>query len=209
MGLRHVVITSVARDDLPDGGAAQFVATIQAIRRRVPKATVEVLIPDFGGLVAALEKVIAARPDVLNHNLETVPRLFPMIQPQKDYRRALSILAYAKQAGLRTKAGLILGMGETRGEVVDVLTDLRRAGCELLTLGQYLQPTDRQIPIVEYIHPVEFQWYSEVALELGFTDVAAGPLVRSSYRAGELLTASGLGVMRCRDRDVALPPMRC
>jgi lipoic acid synthetase len=186
MGLRHVVITAVARDDLPDGGAAHFATTIAAVRRRCPGVTVEVLIPDFGGSVAALQQVIAARPDVLNHNIETVPRLYPLIQPRKDYRRALSVLAWARRAGLTTKAGLILGMGETRGEVIQVMKDLRRAGCELLTLGQYLQPTARHWPVVEYIHPVEFAWYREVGLALGFQAVAAGPLVRSSYQAGQL-----------------------
>jgi len=192
LGLRHVVVTSVARDDLPDGGAAQFAATIRAIRQRLPHATVEVLIPDFGGSTRALDLVVAARPDVLNHNVETVPRLYPIIQPRKDYRRALGVLAYAHRAGLKTKSGIILGMGETRGEVVGVLADLRRAGCDIVTLGQYLQPTDRHLEVVEYIHPVEFEWYQEVALALGFEEAAAGPLVRSSYRAGELLrTALG------------------
>lgn len=186
MGLRHVVITAVARDDLPDGGAAHFVATIAAVRRRCPGVTVEVLIPDFGGSLAALQQVITARPDVLNHNIETVPRLYPVIQPRKDYHRALSVLAWARHAGLTTKAGLILGMGETRGEVIQVMKDLRRAGCELLTLGQYLQPTTRHWPVAEYIHPVEFAWYREVGLSLGFQAVAAGPLVRSSYQAGQL-----------------------
>lgn len=186
MGLRHVVITAVARDDLPDGGAAHFAATIAAVRRRCPGVTVEVLIPDFGGSLAALQQVIAARPDVLNHNIETVPRLYPVIQPRKDYHRAMSVLAWARRAGLTTKAGLILGMGETRGEVIQVMKDLRRAGCELLTLGQYLQPTARHWPVAEYIHPVEFAWYREVGLSLGFRAVAAGPLVRSSYQAGQL-----------------------
>lgn len=187
MGLRHVVITAVARDDLPDGGAGHFAATIAAVRQRCPGVTIEVLIPDFGGSVAALQRVIAARPDVFNHNIETVPRLYPTIQPRKDYRRALGVLAWARRAGLTTKAGLILGMGETRGEVIQVMKDLRRVGCELLTLGQYLQPTSRNWLVAEYIHPVEFAWYREVGLALGFQAVAAGPLVRSSYQAGELL----------------------
>lgn len=187
LGLRHVVVTSVARDDLPDGGAGQFAATIRAIRQRLPGATVEVLIPDFGGSVRALETVVAARPDILNHNVETVPRLYPVVQPRKDYRRALGVLAYAHRAGLKTKSGIILGMGETRGEVVAVLEELLRVGCDVVTLGQYLQPTDRHLEVAEYIHPVEFEWYREIALALGFREVAAGPLVRSSYRAGELL----------------------
>ncbi len=187
LGLRHVVVTSVARDDLPDGGAGQFAATIRALRQRLPDATVEVLIPDFGGSTRALDVVLAARPDVLNHNVETVPRLYPVIQPRKDYRRALGVLAYARRAGLKTKSGIILGMGETRGEVVGVLEDLRRAGCDIVTLGQYLQPTDHHLEVAEFIHPVEFEWYREVARALGFEEAAAGPLVRSSYRAGELL----------------------
>lgn len=188
MALRHVVITSVARDDLPGGGAAQFAATIAAVRRRCPGATVEVLIPDFGGSVASLGHVIEARPDVLNHNLETVPRLYPVVQPRKDYRRSLGVLAWAARFGLTTKTGLIMGMGETRGEVLRVMQDLRRVGCELLTLGQYLQPTPRHWPVAEYIHPVEFAWYREVALSLDFRAVASGHLVRSSYRAGRLLS---------------------
>ena len=186
LGLRHVVITSVARDDLPDGGAGHFAATIEAVRRRCPGALVEVLVPDFGGSLAALEEVIAARPDVLNHNVETVPRLYPLVRPRADYRRSLGLLAWAKGAGLTTKSGLMLGLGETRGEVVAVMQDLRRAGCELLTLGQYLQPTSRQLPVAEYIHPEEFEWYREVGEALGFRAVAAGPLVRSSYRAAEM-----------------------
>jgi len=186
LGLRHVVVTSVTRDDLPDGGAGHFAATIEAVRRRCPGALVEVLVPDFGGSLAALDRVIAARPDVLNHNVETVPRLYPLVRPRADYRRSLGLLAWASGAGLTTKSGLMLGLGETRGEVVAVMQDLRRAGCELLTLGQYLQPTSRQLPVAEYIHPVEFEWYQEVGEAMGFRAVAAGPLVRSSYRAAEM-----------------------
>jgi len=183
MGLARVVITSVARDDLPDGGAAHFAAAIRAVRRRLPRAAVEVLVPDFGGSVAALGRVLAEGPDVLGHNLETVPRLYPLVQPRKDYRRALAVLAWARRAGVTAKSGLMVGLGETRGEVVDVLRDLRTAGCDVVTLGQYLQPTDRQAPVAEYVHPVEFDWYREVALAMGFRAVTAGPLVRSSYAA--------------------------
>jgi lipoic acid synthetase len=186
MGLRHVVVTSVTRDDLPDGGAGHFVAVIVALRRRCPDATVEVLVPDFGGNLAAIRRVLAARPDVLNHNLETVSRLYPRVQPRKSYQRALGVLARARQAGLVTKSGLMLGLGETRGEVLDAMRDLRRAGCELLTLGQYLQPTSRHLPVVEYLHPTEFAWYEEVGSSMGFRAVVAGPLVRSSYRAAEV-----------------------
>lgn len=187
MGLGHVVLTAVARDDLPDKGAGQFVRTIRALRERLPDATVEVLIPDFQGDLGALGAVCQERPDVLNHNMETVARLYPAIQPKKDYRRALAVLEYAKRAGLSTKSGIILGMGETRGEVIRVLQDLRRAGCDFLTLGQYVAPSDRHWPLAEYIHPAEFFWYEEVASDLGFLGVLAGPLVRSSYHAGHML----------------------
>ena len=186
MGLRHVVVTSVARDDLPDGGAGAFVAVIQALRRRCPGALIEVLVPDFSGDLGAIQQVLSARPDVLNHNLETVPRLYPEVQPRKSYRRALGLLTQAGRAGLATKSGLMLGLGETRGEVLAVMRDLRRAGCQVLTLGQYLQPTPRHLPVVETIHPTEFAWYEEVGQTMGFRAVAAGPLVRSSYHAAEV-----------------------
>jgi lipoic acid synthetase len=186
MGRSHVVVTSVARDDLPDGGASHFVAVIDALRRRCPGVTVEVLVPDFGGDLAAIQQVLAARPDVLNHNVETVPRLYPRVQPGKSYRRALGVLTRGGQAGLVAKSGLMLGLGETRGEVLAVMRDMRRAGCQVLTLGQYLQPTSRHLPVVEYIHPEEFEWYKEAGVAMGFRAVAAGPLVRSSYRAAEV-----------------------
>ncbi len=186
MGRRHVVVTSVARDDLPDGGASHFVAVIDALRRRCSGVTVEVLVPDFGGELAAIQNVVAARPDVLNHNLETVPRLYPRVQPGKSYRRALGVLTQGWQAGLVTKTGLMLGLGETRGEVLAVMRDVRRAGCQVLTLGQYLQPTSRHLPVAEYIHPEEFEWYKEAGAAMGFRAVAAGPLVRSSYHAAEV-----------------------
>ena len=189
--LRHVVVTSVTRDDLPDGGAGHFAATIEAVRRRCRGALVEVLVPDFGGSLAALDRVISVHPDILNHNVETVPRLYPPVQPRADYRRSLGLLAWAKRAGLTTKSGLMLGLGETRGEVVATMQDLRRAGCDLLTLGQYLQPTSRQLPVVEYVHPVEFEWYRGAGEAMGFRAVAASPLVRSSYHAEEL--SRGLG----------------
>jgi lipoic acid synthetase len=184
LGLNHVVITSVTRDDLPDGGASQFVETIKAVRSSLPKAKVEVLIPDFAGSLKALGKVLEAKPDVLNHNVETVPRLYPLVRPKADYRRSLGILSLAAQAGLTTKSGLMLGLGETRGEVLEVMAELRRAGCQILTIGQYLQPTPKQLPVAEYIHPLEFEWYSKVGKELGFKAVIAGPLVRSSYYKG-------------------------
>ena len=186
LGLGHVVLTSVSRDDLADGGAAQFAATIRAVRARRPAATIEVLVPDFGGSLSALETVAAARPDVFNHNLETVARLTPLVRPKAAYRRSLAVLAWAKRRGLATKSGLMVGLGETCAEVVEAMRDLRRAGCELLTIGQYLQPTPRQLAVVEYIHPALFAWYREVAENLGFRTVFAAPLVRSSYRAEEV-----------------------
>jgi len=192
MGLHHVVITSVTRDDLPDGGAAHFAATITSVRRRCPGATIEVLVPDFGGSLSALATVVTARPDVFNHNLETVPRLSPRVRPRADYRRSLAVLDWAHRAGLVTKSGLILGLGETAGEVIDVMHDLRRAGCEILTLGQYLQPTSHNLPVTRYLTPVEFEWYREIGEEMGFRAVAAGPLVRSSYHAQELAGTPGL-----------------
>ncbi len=181
LGLNHVVITSVTRDDLPDGGASHFAQTIKAVKSRLPGAKVEVLIPDFGGSIKALDRVLEAGPDILNHNVETVPRLYPLVRPKADYWRSLGILALAAQAGLTTKSGLMLGLGETRGEVLEVMADLRRAGCHILTIGQYLQPTAQQLPVAEYIHPVEFEWYSRVGKEMGFKAVISGPLVRSSY----------------------------
>jgi lipoic acid synthetase len=191
LGLQHVVITSVTRDDLPDGGANQFAAVVQAVRRRLPEAAVELLIPDFNGSPAALETVLAAGPDVLNHNLETVPRLYPGVRPQADYRRSLGVLAWTKARApqMVTKSGLMLGLGERTGEVLQVLYDLCQVRCDLLTLGQYLQPTDRQLPVARYIPPDEFAGYGEKAKALGFRGVAAGPLVRSSHRAKDLWAA--------------------
>ncbi|MFQ6058966.1 MAG: lipoyl synthase, partial [Anaerolineae bacterium] len=186
LGLQHVVITSVARDDLPDGGASHFAATIKALRRHCPGALVEVLVPDFGGSLAALQVVIAAGPDILNHNLETVPRLYRRVQPRAAYQRSLGLLAWAKDAGLTTKSGLMLGLGETRAEVLETMRHLRRARCDILTLGQYLQPSPRHLDVVEYITPEEFDWYREVGEEMGFLAVASAPLVRSSYQAKEL-----------------------
>jgi len=187
LGLRHVVITSVARDDLADGGASQFAATILAIRHRLPEATIEVLVPDFGGSLLALETVAEANPDLFNHNVETVERLSVMVRPRADYRRSLGVLAWASRRGLATKSGLMLGLGETCGEVIETMRDLRRAGCDLLTIGQYLQPTPAQLEVVDHIHPTLFDWYREIAESMGFKGVASAPLVRSSYHAAEML----------------------
>lgn len=186
--LGHVVITSVTRDDLPDGGAGHFAATVAAVRSGVPEAAVEVLIPDFRGSRVALETVLAAEPDVLNHNLETVARLYQQVRPQADYQRSLAMLAWAKTLvpKLVTKSGLMLGLGERTGEVLRALYDLRQARCDLLTLGQYLQPTDGQLPVERFVPPAEFASYQDKAESLGFRGVSAGPLVRSSHRAETL-----------------------
>jgi lipoyl synthase len=175
----------VTRDDLSAGGARQFARTIRAVRRRLAGATIEVLIPDLGGAHAALEQVLEARPDVVNHNLETVPRLYGQVRPYADYRRSLAILARTKALapGVVTKSGLMLGLGERMVEVLEVMRDLRETRCDLLTMGQYLQPTDHQVPVIRYLPPSEFEWYEARARSLGFRGVAAGPLVRSSYHA--------------------------
>jgi lipoic acid synthetase len=186
--LKHVVITSVTRDDLPDGGARHFAMTVQAIRRRLPGAVIEVLIPDFRGSRKALETLLAAEPDVLNHNLETVSRLYSRVRPGASYRRSLGVLAWTKAHAPRTatKSGLMLGLGESTEELLRSLYDLRQARCDLLTLGQYLRPTGRQIPVDRYVPPAEFASYQAKAESLGFRGVAAGPLVRSSHRAEAL-----------------------
>ncbi|HET6497440.1 MAG TPA: lipoyl synthase, partial [Coriobacteriia bacterium] len=195
MALDHVVVTAVTRDDLPDGGAAQFVAVIEALREAVPAATVEVLTSDFAGDHASVDAVVDARPDVFNHNLETVPRLYGQVRPAADYGRSLAVLARAKKRAatrphaVLTKSGLILGLGETPDEVVAVMRDLRVAGCDLLTLGQYLRPSDAHLPVAEYVSPPRFDEYARGARELGFAGVASSPLVRSSYRAGQMRAA--------------------
>ena len=188
LGLRYAVVTSVTRDDLPDGGAGHFARTIQAIRRESPRCGIEVLIPDFGGTARALETVLKAGPDVLNHNVETVPRLYPLVRPQADYRRSLELLRRAKEfGGALTKSGLMVGVGEEWEELVEVMADLRQAGCDLLTIGQYLRPSKEHLPIVRYYTPQEFGKLSEEGRALGFSHVEAGPLVRSSYHASKQL----------------------
>ena len=186
MGLRHVVVTSVTRDDLPDGGAAHFAATIRVLRDRLPGATVEVLIPDLQGDANALAVVLAAAPDILNHNLETVERLHPAVRPQADYARSLAVLRRAAQAGARVKSGLMLGMGETDAELSATLRDLRATGATLLTLGQYLAPSAAHHPVARFVPPAEFDRWRDEALARGFACVAAAPHVRSSYHAEEL-----------------------
>jgi lipoic acid synthetase len=183
LGLAHAVITSVARDDLDDGGAAAFAETIRAVRRRRPNTTVEVLIPDCKGDPVALDTIFAARPDVLNHNLETVARLQRAARPSAGYARSLTVLARAKAAGLVTKSGIIVGMGEEPDEVRDALVDLRGVGVDILTVGQYLRPSVAHLPVVRWWHPDEFAALGEYARGLGFAHVESGPLVRSSYHA--------------------------
>jgi len=188
MGLRHVVVTSVTRDDLPDGGANHFAETIRAIRMSTTNTKVEVLIPDFKGDLQALKTVIHAHPDVLNHNVETVPRLYPSVRPGAVYERSLRLLMQVKglDPSIPTKSGLMLGLGETPEEIRQTLRDLLQVGCSMLTLGQYLQPSKENLPVERFISPEEFDGWRETALEMGFLDVASGPFVRSSYRAEEL-----------------------
>jgi len=188
MKLRYAVITSVTRDDLADGGAGFFAETIVAVRSRSPDILIEVLIPDFKGNAAALQTVVAARPDVINHNIETVPRLYPVVRPQADYRRSLHLLRSVKTYADRmpTKSGMMLGLGESEDEIIRSLQDLRNSLCDILTLGQYLQPTRTHLPVARYLTPNEFKRLKKTALELGFYKVASGPFVRSSYHAGEL-----------------------
>jgi lipoic acid synthetase len=183
MGVRHAVITSVNRDELPDGGASMFAETIRQARVASPGVTVEVLIPDFRGVWWALEVVLGAAPDILNHNIETVPRLSAVVRPQAKYERSLEVLRRSREGGMLTKSGLMLGLGEEMEEVVQVLADLRQAGCEIVTLGQYLRPTKDHLPVERYVHPDEFRWLKGKALAMGFRHVESGPLVRSSYHA--------------------------
>lgn len=193
MGLTYVVITSVTRDDLADGGAGHFAETIREVRKRLPGARVEVLIPDFRGSTTALETVLDARPDVLNHNLETVPRLYPKARPGAEYRRSLDLLSTARTLapGVITKSGLMLGLGEAGHEVRALLSDLISAGCVFLTMGQYLQPSRDHLPVERFPPPEEFEAWRGIALNMGFLEVASGPLVRSSYHAGELYRSLG------------------
>jgi lipoic acid synthetase len=183
MGVKHAVITSVNRDELPDGGAAIFAETIRQSRRVSPGLRVEVLIPDFRGVWWALDVVIDAKPDILNHNTETVPRLYATVRPQGKYDRSLELIRRAKDAGMVTKSGLMLGLGESKDEVVGVMHDLVAHGCDILTLGQYLQPSKDLLPVHRYVHPDEFRDLKEQGLAMGFRYVESGPLVRSSYHA--------------------------
>jgi lipoic acid synthetase len=183
LGIQHAVITSVNRDERQDGGAPIFAETIREIRRRVPECRVEVLIPDFKGSEEALNIVLDAQPDVLNHNLETVPRLYLTVRPQAKYHQSLEVLERSKKRGFLTKTGLMVGIGEKPEEVLDVMKDVRAVNCDILTIGQYLQPTKDHLPIDRYVHPDEFRMYREVGMKMGFKHVESGPLVRSSYHA--------------------------
>jgi len=193
MGLRHVVVTSVTRDDLRDGGAQQFAETITALREVVPNAEVEVLTPDFRGNADAIRTVAAARPDYFNHNVETVPRLYDFVRPGSRFERSLGVLTEVKSfdPAIATKSGLMVGLGERREEVIDVLARLRDAGCEIVTIGQYLQPKREKLDVVEYVHPTVFDDYRAAGEEMGFRAVFSGPFVRSSYMA-DLVAAGSL-----------------
>jgi len=188
MNLKYVVITSVTRDDLPDGGASHFAETVRQVKNKIPDALVEILIPDFLGDERALNTVMESSPDVLNHNIETVSRLYPSVRPEADYRRSLAVLRLAKKidTSVFTKSGLMLGLGELPGEVEKTMKNLVEAGCNMLTIGQYLQPSKKHIEVDRFVFPNEFDDWRKTALETGFSEVASGPFVRSSYHAKEL-----------------------
>lgn len=187
LALRHVVVTSVTRDDLPDGGAAHFAATVMAVRRALPESTIEVLIPDFGGSEAALTAVIEARPEVINHNIETHPALYRRVRPQADYVRSLELLRRVKKAALAAKSGFMVGLGETDEQVRELLFDLRDAGCDIVTIGQYLRPSPDNPPVERYVRPEMFEEYAAVGKKAGIRHVFSAPLARSSYQAAESL----------------------
>jgi lipoic acid synthetase len=188
MGLQYIVITSVTRDDLPDGGASSFAKTIRAIRSQDRKMKIEVLVPDFRGETSSLNMVLDEGPDVLNHNIETVPRLYAEVRPQADYKRSLDLLEKSKDLypHILTKSGFMLGLGEIEEEVIDLLKDLRRVRCDFLTIGQYLKPRADRLPVVRYIPPEEFEEYKKTGEEMGFKSVASGPFVRSSFYASQM-----------------------
>jgi len=198
LGLKHVVVTSVTRDDLSDGGAGHFADTIRAIRAQVPETTIEVLIPDFQGSIEALQLVLDAEPDVINHNVETVPRLYSTVRPQAIYHRSLELLKRASESGrdILSKSGLMLGLGETNGEVFQVMEELRAVNCNILTLGQYLSPSPAHHPIVEYVHPDTFKMLKKMGYNMGFMEVNSGPLVRSSYHAAKTFSNIDLNKTR-------------
>ena len=188
LGLKHVVITSVTRDDLEDGGAFQFVNVINGIRESSPNVSIEVLIPDLQGNKEALKTIVDAKPEIINHNIETISRLYDAIRPSAIYERSLEVLSNVKDMdeSIYTKSGLMVGLGESEAEVIQVMKDLEAAGCDFLTIGQYLQPSKDHYPVKEYVHPDLFKKYEEIGLEIGFKAVASGPLIRSSYDALEM-----------------------
>ncbi|UCE97575.1 MAG: lipoyl synthase [Dehalococcoidia bacterium] len=193
--ISYIFLTSVTRDDLKDGGANQFVRTIELIHQELPSVGVEVLVPDFKGNALAIKSVVEAKPQVLGHNIETIPRLYPLVRPMADYQRSLELLRLCKNIDLTTvtKSGIMLGLGETREEVIAVMRDLRSIGCDLLTLGQYLSPSNQHYPIQNFPTPQEFADYEPIAQELGFRGVVSAPLMRSSFKAGVLYNKAILG----------------
>lgn len=183
MGVKHAVITSVDRDDLEDGGSEIWAQTVRAIRRKSPETTLETLIPDFAGKWENLQRIIDVAPEIVSHNLETVRRLTKQVRIQAKYNRSLEVLRRLKQGGMKTKSGVMLGLGETPEEVIETMEDLRSVGVDVLTLGQYLQPTPKHLPVKEFVHPEKFREYKEIGLNMGYRFVESGPLVRSSYHA--------------------------
>ena len=183
MGVRHAVITSVNRDELPDQGSEHWAKTILEVRRLNPKVSIEVLIPDFLGDMDCLKRVVDAKPNILNHNIETVPRLYATIRPKAIYQRSLTVLNESKKMGMRTKSGLMVGIGEKTEEVFEVMKDLKANNVDIVTIGQYLQPTPKHAPVDRFVHPDEFAEYKRIGIEMGFKHVESGPLVRSSYHA--------------------------
>jgi len=194
MGLHYVVITSVTRDDLPDGGASSFAKTIRATRALNPKIKVEVLIPDFKGDQDSLKTVLKESPEILNHNIETIPQFYPRVRPLADYKRSLDLLKKSKKdcPHIPTKSGYMLGFGETREEVLELLRDLKEAGCDFLTIGQYLQPRQDRLPVIRFVPPEEFEEYKRIAERMGFRAVASGPFVRSSFHAAQMFETNGI-----------------
>ncbi|MBF1294842.1 MAG: lipoyl synthase [Parvimonas sp.] len=186
LGLKHAVVTSVTRDDLPDEGANQFAEVVRQCRKYNPETTIELLIPDMSGRKELLDIIYETKPDVLNHNVETIPAFYPKVRPAANFQRSLEVLRYAKECGLKTKSGLMVGFGETEEQVVEVFKALRDVGCDMVTVGQYLQPTKFHIAVKEYVHPQQFDRYRDIAFDMGFLRVNSGPLVRSSYHAESL-----------------------
>jgi len=190
LNLKYIVITSVTRDDLIDGGAEQFAETISAIKEKIPESKVEVLVPDFQGSQESLKTVFSAKPDVFNHNVETIEKFYPKVRAQANYHRSLAVLKFAKEAGFITKSGMMLGLGEKKEEVLKVMEDLRNVNCNLLTIGQYLKPNKKCLEVERFVPPEEFAEYQRIGEKLGFTAVLSGPFVRSSYQAREMFSKS-------------------